>query len=328
MEQSLQSRAQGDDAVWNGLGLRGTSYRAPAPAPRPGRGERLEIPGAGHRRASGCRGPRRGRLSEELLTHDGLFPVRGRGRGSVRRAHGGHPVFWTAGAVPDDYLVGAAPTPARSRFGTGRAASACELPNRVRAADSQPARHRLAGGPCDSEGLPLRPRPPDRCSAALPGGREGSPGEAVGTLGPLGHPPRPARPLLRRLVRRRPRVRGPGQPSRAAASGARVGRARGVRDDRVRGRVVRGGVDPERECDIGAVRRRADEHPPRARVEVGAGGRGRGEAAGRPSTISTPRSAHGSRAGSRSASTVMRRPSTTRASPSTVTGRPSRPAVV
>ncbi len=222
MEQSLQSRAQGDDAVWNGLGLRGTSYRAPAPAPRPGRGERLEIPGAGRRRASGCRGPRRGRLSEELLTHDGLFPVRGRGRGSVRRAHGGHPVFWTAGAVPDDYLVGAAPTPARSRFGTGRAASACELPNRVRAADSQPARHRLAGGPCDSEGLPLRPPPPDRCSAALPGGREGSPGEAVGTLGPLGHPPRPARPLLRRLVRRRPRVRGPGQPSRAAASGARA----------------------------------------------------------------------------------------------------------
>ncbi len=46
------------------------------------------------------------------------------------------------------------------------------------------------------------------------------------------------------------------------------------------------------------------------------------------STRSMPSAAHGSFAGSRSASTVIRRPSTTRTSPSTLTGRPSRPAVV
>ena len=44
-------------------------------------------------------------------------------------------------------------------------------------------------------------------------------------------------------------------------------------------------------------------------------------------TMSTSSSAHGSRAGSRSARTLMRRPSTTRVSPSTLTGRPSLPAV-
>ncbi len=189
---------------------------------------------------------------------------------------------------------------------------------------SQPAIDWLSG-PCDSEGLPLRPRPPDRCSAALPGGREGSPGEAVGTLGPLGHPPRPARPLLRRLVRRRPRVRGPGQPSRAAASGARALVVHEAFETIVCAAGSYAAVLTPNASVTSAPVRRADEHPPRARVEVGAGGRGRGEAAGRPSTISTPRSAHGSRAGSRSASTVMRRPSTTRASPSTVTGRPSLP---
>ena len=60
----------------------------------------------------------------------------------------------------------------------------------------------------------------------------------------------------------------------------RVGRAGGVRDDRVRGRVVRVGVDAVGERDVGAVGRRADEHPLGAGVEVGAGGLGRGEAAG------------------------------------------------
>ncbi len=60
----------------------------------------------------------------------------------------------------------------------------------------------------------------------------------------------------------------------------RVGGAGGVRDDRVRGRVVGVGVDAEREGDVGAVRRRADENLLRARVEVGARGLGRGEAAG------------------------------------------------
>lgn len=44
------------------------------------------------------------------------------------------------------------------------------------------------------------------------------------------------------------------------------------------------------------------------------------------STISTPRSAQGRCSGSRSASTLMRCPSTTRVSPSTATGRPRRPS--
>ncbi len=45
-------------------------------------------------------------------------------------------------------------------------------------------------------------------------------------------------------------------------------------------------------------------------------------------TMSTSSSDHGNCAGSRSASTLIRRPSTTRTSPSTVTGRPSRPEVL
>ena len=100
----------------------------------------------------------------------------------------------------------------------------------------------------------------------------------------------------------------------------RVGRARGVRDDRVHGRVVGVGVDAERERDVGAVGGRADEHLLRARVEVGAGGVAEVNRPVDSSTMSTSSSAHGRCAGSRSASTLMRRPSTTRVSPSTSPG--------
>src|SRR5947199_150551 len=62
--------------------------------------------------------------------------------------------------------------------------------------------------------------------------------------------------------------------------GERVGRAGRVRDDGVQFGVVRIRVDAVGEGDVGAVRRCADQNLPRTRVEVGAGGLGRGEPSG------------------------------------------------